>query len=334
MIELNKIHHGDCLELMKEITAGSVDLIITDPPYGNMEGTDLDGWEGNKTDWDVALNPKDIFKECERVLRENGILILFSQEPYTSKLITESHGNLPFLYRMIWEKDHFANSLFCKKAPVSYFEDILVFAKKYDTLNLNPLRNYARSLFVFINKKKNEIFIDMDNQSVCHFMRTESMQFDICTKKTYDDLIHLYRIDMWDGYVSYNCMKDMNIKAKEGFKKIFNLPKDKKIKSNILKYRKDYGGLHPTQKPVELIKDIVKTYSKENDLVLDFTCGSGTTNIACEETSRFHIGIEKEQKYCEIANKRLDIFTGKKLPEYSLTKTASNKPNTHLREKQ
>jgi len=75
--------------------------------------------------------------------------------------------------------------------------------------------------------------------------------------------------------------------------------------NNVLKYKKDYGGLHPTQKPVDLMKDLVQTYTNEGDLVLDFTCGSGSTGVACKETNRNFIGIELNPEYCEVARKRI-----------------------------
>ena len=158
----SKVIHGDCIVEMKKLESGSVDLILTDPPYGTVnnicESDNFTHGMKGKTEWDEALNPNDIFKECERVLRENGTLILFSQEPYTSKLITEAHNNLPFNYRMVWVKDHFANGLIAKKAPVNYYEDIILFSKKYDTLNLNPLRDYTKELFKWIGKTKKQIW--------------------------------------------------------------------------------------------------------------------------------------------------------------------------------
>ena len=300
-----KIINGDCIEEMKKLESGSVDLILTDPPYGTVKNIcDSENFQhgmAGKTGWDEAINPKDIFKECERVLRENGTLILFSQEPYTSKLITEAHGNLPFLYRMVWIKDHFANALIAKVAPVNYFEDIIIFSKKYDTLNLNPLRNYAKELFGHLSLTKKQIFQDMENQSICHFMRLDSMQFSICTEEAYNSLIRLYHIDEWENFKTYDDMKKLN----ESQEKIFNLPKGSKIKSNVLKYKKDYDGFHPTQKPVNLLKDLIQTFSNEGNIVLDFTAGSFSTLVACEQLGRDGIGIELDKKFCDIGRGRL-----------------------------
>jgi DNA modification methylase len=128
--------HGDCLERMKEIPDGSVDMVLTDPPYGTAGGMGK-GEERYKrlaeSSWDLTIENVEMFEQCNRVLRTNGALILFAQEPYTSRLITQPHGNLPFSYRMVWLKDHFANCLVANKAPVSYTEDVCVFRKRYDT---------------------------------------------------------------------------------------------------------------------------------------------------------------------------------------------------------
>ncbi|MEN8887125.1 MAG: site-specific DNA-methyltransferase, partial [Winogradskyella sp.] len=77
-------------------------------------------------------------------------------------------------------------------------------------------------------------------------------------------------------------------------------------KSNILKYKKDYNGYHPTQKPVLLLEDLIKTFSNENDLVVDLTMGSGSTMVACQNTNRNGIGIEMDDNYFNIAKKRIE----------------------------
>src|SRR5699024_10208281 len=153
MNKVVNLYKGDCLTEHERIENGSVDLILCDPPYGTVEGLG-DGVSNlgmrGKTALDMALNPSDLFEIVNRILRRNGMLVLFSLDPYTSRLITEAIPNLPFNYRMIWEKDHFANSLIAKKAPVSYYEDILVFSKDYDVNNLHPLRKYFADVEAFI----------------------------------------------------------------------------------------------------------------------------------------------------------------------------------------
>jgi site-specific DNA-methyltransferase (adenine-specific) len=296
------LYLGDCLEVMAGLPDGSVDAVICDPPYGTVKGAGLDGWDEGKTDWDDALDPAAVFEHCNRVLRMNGALVLFSQEPYTSRLITDAHGNLPFSYRMTWLKDHFANAMVSKKAPVSYTEDVLVFFKKYDTLAQHPLRDYAKRLFAHIGKDKRELFAEMGHQGVCHFMRYDSMQFSLCTRRTYDQLCQMYGIDRLEWFKPYAELEEINRR----FSRRFNLPEGQKYKSNVLQYRKDYTGHHPTQKPVALMEDLVKTYTNPGETVLDFTMGSGSTGVACVNTERRFIGIEREPKYFDIACRRIE----------------------------
>jgi hypothetical protein len=296
------LYLGDCLEVMAGLPDGSVDAVICDPPYGTVKGAGLDGWGEGKTDWDDALDPAAVFAHCNLVLRMNGALVLFSQEPYTSRLITEAHGNLPFSYRMTWLKDHFANALVSKKAPVSYTEDVLLFFKKYDTLAQHPLRDYAERLFAHVGKDKRELFAEMGHQGVCHFMRYDSMQFGLCTRRTYDQLCQMYGIDRLEWFKTYAELEEINRR----FNRRFNLPEGQKYKSNVLQYPKDYTGHHPTQKPVALMEDLVKTYTNPGDTVLDFTMGSGSTGVACANTGRRFIGIERDSTYFNIACRRIE----------------------------
>ena len=140
MNENIKLYQGDCLEVMDKLIAEGikVDAIITDPPYGtvkNIGNSNCNHGMAGKTEWDSQIDLSNMWCKSDMLLREKGALILFSQEPYTSNIISNSHINLPFSYKNIWVKDHFANSLIAKKAPVNYFEEICVFFRKYDTFN-------------------------------------------------------------------------------------------------------------------------------------------------------------------------------------------------------
>lgn len=292
---------GDCLERMKEMPSGSVDMILTDPPYGTVKGAGLDGWGGKKTDWDETIDHKKMLDECNRILRVNGALVLFGQDPYTAKLMAETHENLPFSYRMTWLKDHFANALIAKKAPVNYTEDICVFFKKYDTLNQHPLREYAKKIMSHAKLDLKGINKDLGHRRAEHFFYTESTQFGLCTEKTYDELISTYSIDSQQWFKSYSYLAEVNRK----FNRKFNL-QGKKYKSNVLEYKKDYTGLHPTQKPVALMEDLIKTYTDESEIVLDFTMGSGSTGVAAKNLNRKFIGIEMDEGYFNIAKERIE----------------------------
>jgi len=296
-----KLIQGDALIENKQVEDGSVDLILTDLPYGNMNGAQLDGWENNKTGWDFAIEPKKVYEIANRVLRKNGKMVLFSQEPYTSRMITEAIANVPLNYRMIWEKDHFANALIAKKAPVSYFEDIIVFSKKYDLEGLHPLRLYFKSVMEFIGLTLKQINTKLGHRRAEHCFYLDSTQFGLCTEKTYLELIEVFNIDKLNNFKTFKELKDIEFK----YESRFNLWEGKKYKSNILKYKKDYDGYHPTQKPILLLEDLIKTFSNENDLVVDLTMGSGSTGVACKNTNRNFIGIEKDENYFKIAQERI-----------------------------
>lgn len=331
-----RLMQGDCLELMKSLPDGSVDMILVDPPYGTIngiaKGMDLTCGFG-RSDWDNAIDPDSIFRESSRVLRPNGALLIFSQEPYTSRLIVAAAPSVPFSYRLVWLKDHFANALVAKKAPVSYFEDIAVFFKahaKHDFAGEHPLRGYAERVKAFIGKPKKQVFADLGSQAVCHFFRTGTTQFGLCTRDTYDQLCALYGLRTMPGFREFDDLAVENEQYREGLirrmteaaPKVFNLPDGARYKSNVLRYRKDYTGDHPTQKPVALLQDLITTYSNQGDTVLDFTMGSGSTGVACANTGRGFIGMELDAGYFETATARIEAAYS--APEAALYKQMLN----------
>ena len=300
-----QLHKGDCLIESDKIESGSVDLILTDLPYGTVKGAKLDGWDGIKTDWDNVIDTNEVYKIANRILRKNGKMVLFCQEPFTTELVTKAIANIPFCYRMIWQKDHYANALLSKKAPVNYYEDILVFSKSCETQLIHPLRDYAKKVFKFCNVSKKDI-INSFNMVKVNFLRFEDTQFAFCQIYTYDKFIKVYGINKMKGYKDYEELKEIDNQFKKQYASTFNLWEGKKYKSNILKYKKDYDGYHPTQKPVLLLEDLIKTFSNKEDLVVDLTMGSGSTGVACVNTKRSFIGIEQDDKYFAIAQDRID----------------------------
>src|SRR5690606_4602053 len=259
---------------------------VTDPPYGNMKNAPST-WDAGKTAWDDAITPAELFATANRILRRNGKLVLFSQEPYTSRLITEAMPNLPVSYRLIWEKDTFANHLGAKKAPVSYYEDIIVFSKTHDTDAIHPLRPYFAKVLDFIGKGRKQINEDLGHRRAEHSFYINSTQFSLCTEKTYGELIERYGIDRMSGFMPFDDLREIDRQTKdERFPSVFNLWQGGKYKSNILRYKKDYDGFHPTQKPVALLEDLIRTYSNAGDLVCDLTMGSGSTGVAAVNTGR------------------------------------------------
>lgn len=309
------LYKGDCLTEHERIESGSVDLILCDPPYGNM---DTDG--GRRlgiNGWDIAINPADLFEIANRILRRNGKLVLFAQEPYTNRLITEAIPNLPFNYRMIWEKDSFANHLGAKKAPVSYYEDILVFSKlnpTHDFDGAHPLRKYFSKVLDYIGEGLPSINKRLGHRRAEHSFYITSTQFALCTEETYNELINIYGIDRMDGFKPFQELASIDARFKEvhltnvnnEFPSVFNLWQGGKYKSNILRYKKDYDGFHPTQKPVALLDDLIRTYSNEGDLVVDLTMGSGSTGVAAVKAGRRFTGIELVDEYFDIAERRIN----------------------------
>ena len=295
--------NGDCLIESDKIASGSVDLILTDLPYGTMKGANLDGWNGTKTDWDNVIDTDKIMQIANRILRKNGKMLLFAQDPFSMELKNKAISNLPYNYSMIWEKDHFANSLIAKKAPVNYYEDVLVFTKTYDLENIHPLRVYFKLIMDYIGLNKKQI-IEKIGQCADHTLRTNSTQYDLCTEKTYNKLIEVFNINNMVGFKSYKELENINNR----YEPTFNLWQGNKYKSNILKYKKDYNGFHPTQKPILLLEDLIKTFSNEGDLVVDLTMGSGSTPVACINTNRNGIGIELDQKKDKGKNKNQSYY--------------------------
>ena len=314
MITLDTIYNMDCLEGMKQIPDGTIDAVICDLPYGTMKGVESGGgWKSGTTEWDTIIPTDKLFAEYERVVRRGGTIILFSQEPYTSHLRTFKGTNIIFCYPMMWKKNHCGNIMLAKKAPLVYFEDINVFVRRADadTARDHPLRPYARKVVDFIGKTCKEVQQDFERwqiphpSRVQHFLAPDALQFYVCSAETYDMLIERYGIDKMDGYRTFDDLKAEERQYQKAHEKVFNLPEGAKSMSNIFEYAKDRDGFHPTQKPVELIKTLVKTYTNEGDTVLDNCMGSGTTAIACIKERRHFIGFELSKEYFDKAVRRI-----------------------------
>ena len=259
---------GDCLEQHENIKSGSVDLILTDLPYGNMKGINNPqrpkSW-GNKEylKWDEVIEPSIIYEIANRTLRKNGKMILFSQQPYTTTLITKQIPNLPHSYNMIWEKNDFANALLCNKAPVSFYEDILIFSKNECYEAKHPLRNvmleyvekYGKDFIIdlFLKEGRYTSKLSARVHASYKFGFNDGMRFDLMDEKMY-----LYLSDFIEFEHTYQWIQSIDFEYKTKFASTFNLWEGNKYKSNILKYKKDYNGYHPTQKPILLLEDLIK----------------------------------------------------------------------------
>ena len=227
---------GDCLQVMKKLNNNSVDMVLCDLPYGTT-----------KIKWDEVIPFEPLWKQYERVVKKNGAIVLFSAQPFTSKIISSNIDM--FKYELIWQKDRPQNIFNCKIQPLRSHENILVFYKNQPTYN--P-----------------QFFEGKPNNSVGKGL-FKSAHYSIKTA-TNRDKSHL------------------------------------KYPQSVLFYKKEHPPIHPTQKPVALLEWLIKTFSNENDTVLDNTMGSGSTMVACLNAKRHGIGIEKDESYFEIALKRVE----------------------------
>lgn len=303
----SRLYFGDCLIESDKIESGSVDLILTDLPFGVVKMKENAGNYkvlNTAEQWDKVIDTDKIMRIANRILRKNGKMLLFAQQPFTTELINKQIANLPHSYNLIWEKNDFANGLGVNKACVSFYEDIVLFSKNHDFEGLHPLRPYFKKIMEFIGLNKKAI-VEQIGQSADHCFRVDSSQFSLCTEKTYNKLIELFSIDKMEGFRTFD---DISSET-DGLNSTFNLWEGNKYKSNIFKYKKDYNGYHPTQKPILLLEDLIKTFSNEGNLVVDLTMGSGSTGVACKNTNRSFIGIEKDENYFKIAEQRINART-------------------------
>ena len=244
---------GDCLELMKDIPNGSIDMIFADLPYGTTS-----------CKWDVIIPFEPLWEQYERIIKPNGAIVLTASQPFTSALVMSNVDW--FRYELIWEKERPTNIMFMKKQIGKVHENILVFYKRQPTYN--PL----------MTKR--------DNPTIAVYGKD---------KKGGDSKTH----------------KNQRLRYTEGYNRFVKYPRSViKINRDTLK-----GSMHPTQKPVALFEYLIKTYTNENDLILDNTAGSGTTAIAALNTNRQFIVMEKEQKYYDIILKRVGDFNKKFEPQ-------------------
>jgi site-specific DNA-methyltransferase (adenine-specific) len=310
---------------MDKIESGSVDLIFTDLPYGTV-GESMQDNTGKyirikQSKWDNVIPTEKIMKIADRILRKNGKMLLFSQQPFTTELINNAIPNLPYSYTIFWDKLHFANCLGANKACVNYIEEIILFSKnhqKHDFEGTHPLRQYFKIVIDFIGLNLKQINNKLGHRRAEHTFYIDSTQYGLCTEKTYNELIEVFGIDKIKDFKHFAELKQVDAQYRnellkqmnEQYPSIFNLWEGNKYKSNILKYKKDYDGYHPTQKPILLLQDLIKTFSNENNLVVDLTMGSGSTGVACRNTNRHFIGIEKDEKYFEIAVSRVAEYCG------------------------
>ncbi len=251
-----KLHFGDCLDKMKLIEDNSVDLILCDLPYGST-----------KCKWDTIIDLDKLWLEYKRIIRKpNGVICLFGQQPFTSKLISSNYTW--YKYNLIWKKNKTTQYLLANYRPMKCTEDICLFS---------PGGAAAAS-----REKGNMTYNPQGLQPVNITKRNSS--------KRIGKMLH---------QVHHLGENNKLISNSEYKQKFTNYPNE------IIEFDIESNTIHETQKPILLLEYLIKTYSNENNLVLDNTMGSGSTGIACINLKRQFIGIELEEKYFELAKSRL-----------------------------
>lgn len=235
------IKNGDCIELMKDIEDKSIDMILCDLPYGNT-----------KNRWDSVIPFEKLWNEYNRIIKDNGAIVLFSQGMFTADLM-KSNIKM-WKYNLVWDKVLSSGFLNANRMPLRQHEDICVFYKK------QPIYNQQKT----IGEKNHSKGVPKNNRN-----------------NNYGDFDF---VDNSDELGTLKCP------------------------TSILKFQKPHPSIskHPTQKPIELLEYLIKTYTNENDVVLDNCMGSGSTCVACINTDRHYIGFELESEYFDTAKNRID----------------------------
>ena len=229
---------GDCLIEMAQIKSCSIDMILCDLPYGIT-----------KNGWDIIIPFDKLWEHYNRIIKDNGAVVLFGSQPFTSLMITSNLKN--FRYCLVWEKNKFSDFLNAKRKPMKTNEDIAIFYKKQPTYN--PQYWYSTP------------YTRWNTQSAV------------------------------DKQTNYGNHKENFVESLDG----------KRLPTTVLKFNRIERPKHPTQKPVDLLEWLIKTYSNEGEVVLDNCMGVGSTGVACKNLKRSFIGIELNDLYFDIANESI-----------------------------
>ena len=229
--------NADCFDVFPFIDDKSVNLILCDLPYGvtNMK-------------WDSVLPFDKLWKEYERIITNNGAIVLTATNPFASALIMSNPKM--FKYDIVWHKNCPSNPAMAKRQIMRQHELVLIFYKKQCVYN-PQMEEYSES-----SKSRIKYSFNVDKKS-----------------EHYD-------------------LKEIGSRG------------EKRYPNSVQKITRQ-TGIHPTQKPLELMKYLIKTYSNEDDVVMDNCMGSNTTGLACKELNRQYIGIEKDKNYYDVSVSRV-----------------------------
>ena len=282
----NKILLGDCMELLKKVPDGSIDMLLCDLPYGTTN-----------CKWDTVLPLDVLWKEYHRVCKINAAIVLTAAQPFTSALIMSNPKY--FKYTWVWEKSKATGYLNSKKMPMRAHEDVCVFYRKLPTYNPQmtqgkvydkgiahrPTDVYSQQGQKKRNARRKEL-LKLDSEALELELQTHKLSSDGTTKEQIERLVDLIK------------PTKVHVKNTTGLRYPRTVQYFKTAESEGKVY-------HPTQKPLALFEYLIKTYSNEGDLILDNCIGSGTTALACINTKRDYIGMELEQKYYDITLARI-----------------------------
>ena len=264
--ELGMMFNGDCLELMKDIPDKSIDMILCDLPYGTTQ-----------CKWDIIIPFDKLWEQYNRIIKDNGAIVLFGSQPFTSKLICSNIKN--FKYEWIWEKQKASNFMSAKYNPLKYHENIIVFGK--EKIKYNPQKYRVleiEEIMKFSKKEMKQLFENREYDRYAKVDKRKTIKDPITNKEHIGNQIIRTR-NSDDGY---------------------RYPK------SVIKINKSINkNIHPTQKPIALCEYLIKTYTDKGEIVLDNCMGSGTTCVACKNTNRRYIGIELDKGYFDIATDRI-----------------------------
>ena len=305
MLEINKIHQGDCLELIKNIPDDSINLVVIDPPYN----IGIDEWDDieNYYEW-----MKEVFIEIERVLKNSGSLYFFHNN-FLKMVELQNKINrntrLNFKQMLIWDKFNGTKAGDCgrvskginnypKQAEYILYYTMLKGNEPFGNENIrdyfNCERNKIKESLISINRKAFGATDGKDGMAG-NILSPYKKGWSFPSKDKYTKLQETYGI----CNTPYDELKK-DLKGKSKIT-IFNCQGN----ASVMQFPHESPNGHITPKPIELLKNLIKTSSEEGDLILDCFMGSGSTALACQQINRKFIGIEKESKYVEIANKRL-----------------------------
>ena len=321
----NQIYNIDFMD--NDLPDGCANLIIADPPYFEIKGDFDFAWDSFE---DYLKDVEKWAIECKRLLAENGTLFWYGDDKRiaNAQIIFDKHFNL--LNNLVWHKGENFMGLNKSEGLRSFApctERILMYSSlaqdptgletiKLDVNNFKVLRNYFKELHEWMDVSK-RLLINEVGQSVDHCFRYNSTQWDLPTLKTYNELIEKFKINEWDSFREYESLRGESESLRSEYERLrgqyeeLRRPFDNFLNANeVLRFNNESAMhtqySHPTRKPEKLTRALILTASRPNDLVLVPFAGSGTECAASLLESRRFIGYEIDQKYFDIANKRID----------------------------